>query len=111
MAKNVLILSSSLRKGGNSDLLCDEFVKGVRESGHNAEKIFCVTAAVKLRSFQKLIRYIALNEGPRHNHVINRQRARQNDSPSGIHQMQIPDQNIIGYHSSSEKHGKGEKEG
>ena len=40
MAKNVLILSSSLRKGGNSDLLCDEFVKGVRESGHNAEKIF-----------------------------------------------------------------------
>ena len=26
MAKNELILSASLRKGGNSDLLCDEFL-------------------------------------------------------------------------------------
>ena len=26
--KNVLILSSSPRKGGNTDLLCDEFAKG-----------------------------------------------------------------------------------
>ena len=26
--KNVLILSSSPRKGGNTDLLCDEFEKG-----------------------------------------------------------------------------------
>ena len=29
MAKKVLIISSSPRKGGNSDLLCDEFMKGV----------------------------------------------------------------------------------
>lgn len=28
MAKKVLIISSSPRKGGNSDLLCDEFMKG-----------------------------------------------------------------------------------
>ena len=27
MAKKVLIISSSPRKGGNSDLLCDEFMK------------------------------------------------------------------------------------
>lgn len=37
--KNVLILSGSPRKGGNSDLLCDEFMRGAREAGHQVEKI------------------------------------------------------------------------
>lgn len=37
--KNVLILSGSPRKGGNSDLLCDEFMKGALEAGHRVEKI------------------------------------------------------------------------
>ena len=32
MAKKVLIISSSPRKGGNSDMLCDEFMKGVLET-------------------------------------------------------------------------------
>ena len=32
MAKKVLIISSSPRKGGNSDMLCDEFMKGVLEN-------------------------------------------------------------------------------
>ena len=32
--KNVLILSSSPRKGGNTDLLCDEFAKGAKEAGN-----------------------------------------------------------------------------
>jgi multimeric flavodoxin WrbA len=40
MPKRVLILSASPRKGGNSDLLCDQFLKGAREAGHRAEKIF-----------------------------------------------------------------------
>lgn len=40
MSKKVLILSSSPRKGGNSDLLCDRFAEGVMEAGHQAEKIF-----------------------------------------------------------------------
>lgn len=40
MSKRVLILSSSPRKGGNSDLLCDEFMKGAKDSGHDVEKIF-----------------------------------------------------------------------
>ncbi len=40
MSKKVLILSSSPRKGGNSDLLCDRFQQGAREAGHQAEKIF-----------------------------------------------------------------------
>jgi len=40
MAKNVLILSASARKGGNSDLLCDQFLRGAEEAGNQAEKIF-----------------------------------------------------------------------
>lgn len=40
MSKNVLIISSSPRKGGNSDLLCDQFLKGAQEAGKQAEKIF-----------------------------------------------------------------------
>ena len=38
--KNVLIISSSPRKGGNSDVLCDEFLKGTLEAGNKSEKIF-----------------------------------------------------------------------
>lgn len=38
--KKILVLSGSPRKGGNSDLLCDEFVKGAKEAGHEVEKIF-----------------------------------------------------------------------
>lgn len=39
MSKKVLILSGSPRKGGNSDLLCDEFMRGAQENGNVAEKI------------------------------------------------------------------------
>ncbi|MGN0537133.1 MAG: flavodoxin family protein [Acutalibacteraceae bacterium] len=39
MSKKVLILSGSPRKCGNSDILCDEFMKGVKESGNEVEKI------------------------------------------------------------------------
>ena len=37
--KRVLILSGSPRKGGNSDILCDEFMRGAKESGNEVEKI------------------------------------------------------------------------
>ena len=37
--KKVLILSGSPRKGGNSDMLCDEFMRGAKEAGHDVEKI------------------------------------------------------------------------
>ncbi len=40
MSKEVLIISSSPRRGGNSDLLCDQFISGAREAGHNVEKVF-----------------------------------------------------------------------
>lgn len=37
--KKILVLSGSPRKGGNSDLLCDEFMKGAVESGNTVVKI------------------------------------------------------------------------
>jgi len=40
MSKTVLVLSATPRKGGNSDILCEQFVKGAQASGHQAEKIF-----------------------------------------------------------------------
>lgn len=39
MKKNVLIISASPRLKGNSDLLCDQFLKGAQEAGHQVEKI------------------------------------------------------------------------
>ena len=40
MYKKVLVLSSSPRRGGNSDLLCDQFIIGSKEAGQLTEKIF-----------------------------------------------------------------------
>ena len=39
MNKKVLIISSTPRKGGNSDILCDEFAAGAKEAGNAVEKI------------------------------------------------------------------------
>lgn len=39
MSKNVLILSGSPRRGGNSDLLCEEFMRGAAYAGNQVEKI------------------------------------------------------------------------
>lgn len=35
--KNVLIISSTPRVGGNSEVLCKQFAKGAQEAGHNVE--------------------------------------------------------------------------
>jgi len=40
MTKNILVFSSSPRRGGNSDLLCDAFLQGAQDAGHHAQKIF-----------------------------------------------------------------------
>ena len=37
---NIMIISSSPRKGGNSDTLCDSFLKGAVDAGHRVNKIF-----------------------------------------------------------------------
>lgn len=39
MSKNVLVISTSPRKGGNSDRLADSFVRGAQEAGNQVEKI------------------------------------------------------------------------
>lgn len=39
MDKKVLIISSSPRIGGNSDILCDSFAKGAQEAKNQVEKI------------------------------------------------------------------------
>ncbi len=36
---NVLMISSSPRKGGNSDTLADAFVNGALDAGHVVEKV------------------------------------------------------------------------
>lgn len=38
--KNVLIISASPRKNGNSDILCDRFAEGAKESGNKVENVF-----------------------------------------------------------------------
>lgn len=38
--KSVLVISASPRRGGNTDLLCDEFVRGAKDAGGDVEKIF-----------------------------------------------------------------------
>lgn len=43
MTKKILILSSSPRRGGNSDTLCDEFMRGAIESGNEEKRFSCVT--------------------------------------------------------------------
>ena len=40
MSKKVLILSSSPRKGGNSETLAAAFAKGAQEAGHQVETVF-----------------------------------------------------------------------
>lgn len=39
MNKKVLILSGSPRKGGNSEILCEQFMSGAKESGNTVELI------------------------------------------------------------------------
>lgn len=46
MSKKVLVLSTSLRKGGNSETLADEFVRGAQEVGHEVEKISLIGKSI-----------------------------------------------------------------
>ena len=39
MGKKILIVSTSLRKGSNSDALAEEFAKGAKQAGHEVEKV------------------------------------------------------------------------
>jgi multimeric flavodoxin WrbA len=39
MSRKILVLVSSPRKGGNSEMLGDEFIKGARDAGREVEKL------------------------------------------------------------------------
>jgi len=39
MCKNILVISTSLRKGGNSETLADAFICGAEEAGNQVEKV------------------------------------------------------------------------
>lgn len=45
--KKILVLSASARKGGNTDLLCDELIRGAESAGHSAEKVRVAFVQVK----------------------------------------------------------------
>ena len=38
--KNVLVISASPRRHGNSDILCDRFIEGAETAGNKTEKVF-----------------------------------------------------------------------
>ncbi len=38
--KNILIISSSPRRNGNSEILCDRFAQGAKDAGNSVEKVF-----------------------------------------------------------------------
>lgn len=40
MPKKIVVIEASPRKGGNSDILCDELIKGAVEKGKEIEKIY-----------------------------------------------------------------------
>lgn len=40
MSKRIVVLAGSPRKGGNSDILCEQFSRGAQEAGHQVEQIF-----------------------------------------------------------------------
>lgn len=46
MKKKVLIISTSLRNGSNSDILAEEFAKGAQDAGHDISKISLAEKAI-----------------------------------------------------------------
>ena len=53
MTKKILILSSSPRRGGNSDTLCDEFMRGAIESGKDAAHVACTENLARRKTMRQ----------------------------------------------------------
>jgi multimeric flavodoxin WrbA len=47
MLKNVLVLTGSPRKGGNSEILADAFIKGAEVKGHKVNKFETATKSIQ----------------------------------------------------------------
>lgn len=51
MPKHILVISTSPRKGGNSETLANEFIRGAEESGNQVEKdsrLLCFLSMLRL---------------------------------------------------------------
>lgn len=46
MSKNIFVISTSPRKGGNSETLADEFIRGAKEAGNRVEKVCLYDKAI-----------------------------------------------------------------
>ena len=65
--KKIIVISTSLRTGSNSDMLADQFIEGARAAGHEVEKIsltgkdikFC-RGCLHVRSWASVSLYIVL---------------------------------------------------
>ncbi|SDF37571.1 flavodoxin family protein [Sporomusa acidovorans] len=47
MSKNILVLTGSPRKGGNSDKLADAFIAGAQQAGHTVQKYITAGKTIK----------------------------------------------------------------
>jgi multimeric flavodoxin WrbA len=47
MSKNILVLTGSPRKGGNSDLMADAFIAGAKDAGHTVVKYATASKQMK----------------------------------------------------------------
>lgn len=64
MSRNIFVLSTSPRKGGNSETLADAFIRGAREAGNQVEKVclydktigFCKGCLACLKTHRCVIR-------------------------------------------------------
>ena len=45
--KKIIVISTSLRTGSNSDMLADQFIEGAKAAGHEVEKRGCNLNCVK----------------------------------------------------------------
>ena len=47
--KKIIVISTSLRNGSNSDQLADKFIQGAMESGNIVEKISLINKEINFR--------------------------------------------------------------
>jgi len=70
MSKKIVIISSTPRKNGNSDILSDEFMRGASEAGHEVEKIrlsekeinYCTGCCTCIGKPRKCVQHDDMNE-------------------------------------------------
>lgn len=57
MGKKIVVLSTSPRMGGNSEMMADAFIRGAAEAGHEAEKIHLYDKKIELINSVRIKQY------------------------------------------------------